>query len=32
VAYHCRTLIRTRCIRYAPTFNEDSENPVFEAG
>jgi DNA-binding transcriptional ArsR family regulator len=30
VAYHCRTLLRSRCIRFAPTYNADSEDPVFE--
>jgi hypothetical protein len=30
VAYHCRALLRSRCIRFAPTFNYDSENPVYE--
>jgi hypothetical protein len=32
VGYHCRTMLRSRCIRYAPTFSADSENPVYEAG
>lgn len=31
VAYHCRALCRSRCIRYAPGFNAESEDPVFEA-
>jgi hypothetical protein len=30
VAYHCRALLRSRCIRFAPTFNVESENPVYE--
>jgi hypothetical protein len=30
VAYHCRALVRSRCIRFAPMSNADSENPVFE--
>jgi hypothetical protein len=30
VAYHCRALIRSRCIRFAPMSNADSEDPVFE--
>jgi DNA-binding IclR family transcriptional regulator len=30
VAYHCRALLRSRCIRFAPTFSYDSENPVYE--
>ena len=30
VAYHCRALLRSRCIRFAPTFSFDSENPVYE--
>ena len=30
VAYHCRALLRSRCIRFAPGFSYDSENPVFE--
>lgn len=30
VAYHCRAMLRSRCIRFAPTFNYDSENPVYE--
>jgi DNA-binding transcriptional ArsR family regulator len=31
VAYHCRALTRSRCIRYAPGYRCDSEDPVFEA-
>lgn len=31
VAYHCRALLRSRCIRFAPTFNGESEDPVYEA-
>jgi hypothetical protein len=31
VAYHCRALCRSRCIRYAPGSRCDSEDPVFEA-
>jgi len=30
VAYHCRALTRSRCIRFAPGSNVESENPVFE--
>jgi DNA-binding transcriptional ArsR family regulator len=30
VAYHCRALCRSRCIRYAPMSGPDSEDPVFE--
>jgi len=30
VAYHCRALVRSRCIRFAPTFSYTSENPVYE--
>jgi hypothetical protein len=32
VAYHCRALTRSRCIRYAPGYRCDSEDPVFEVG
>jgi hypothetical protein len=31
VAYHCRALVSSRCIRFAPGFNAESEDPVFEA-
>ena len=31
VAYHCRALVRSRCIRYTPGYNAESENPVFES-
>jgi hypothetical protein len=31
VAYHCRALCRSRCIRYAPGSSAESEDPVFEA-
>jgi DNA-binding transcriptional ArsR family regulator len=31
VAYHCRALCRSRCIRYAPSSSAESEDPVFEA-
>jgi hypothetical protein len=30
VGYHCRALLRSRCIRFAPSFNVESENPVYE--
>lgn len=30
VAYHCRALCRSHCIRYAPGSNYDSEDPIFE--
>jgi DNA-binding IclR family transcriptional regulator len=30
VAYHCRALFRSRCIRYAPGSNAYSEDPVFQ--
>jgi predicted ArsR family transcriptional regulator len=30
VGYHCRALLRSRCICFAPTFSLDSENPVYE--
>lgn len=30
VGYHCRTMLRSRCIRFAPSFSYDSENPVYE--
>jgi hypothetical protein len=30
VAYHCRAMLRSRCIRFAPTYSYDSENPVYE--
>jgi helix-turn-helix protein len=31
VAYHCRALQRSGCIRYANTFGPDSPDPLFEA-
>jgi hypothetical protein len=31
VAYHCRALVRSRCIRFAPGSHVESEDPVFEA-
>jgi hypothetical protein len=31
VAYHCRALVRSRCVRYAPGYNAESEDPVLEA-
>ena len=31
VAYHCRALYRSGCIRYAPASGPDSDDPVFEA-
>jgi Helix-turn-helix domain len=31
VAYHCRALCRSGCIRYAPSSGPDSEDPLFEA-
>jgi DNA-binding transcriptional ArsR family regulator len=30
VGYHCRALLRSRCICFAPSFSLDSENPVYE--
>jgi len=30
VAYHCRALCRSRCIRFAPLYGPDSEDPVYE--
>ena len=30
VAYHCRALTRSGCIRFAPSSSADSEDPVFE--
>jgi DNA-binding transcriptional ArsR family regulator len=30
VAYHCRALTRSGCIRFAPSSSSDSEDPVFE--
>lgn len=31
VAYHCRALMQSRCIRYAPGSKVESEDPVFIA-
>jgi hypothetical protein len=31
VAYHCRALCRSGCIRYAPPSGPHSEDPRFEA-
>lgn len=31
VAYHCRSLCRSRCIQYAPTSGPDDADPLFEA-
>jgi DNA-binding IclR family transcriptional regulator len=31
VAYHCRALHRSGCIRYAPSSGPESPDPVFEA-
>lgn len=31
VAYHCRALCRSRCIRYAPSSGPYAEDPRFEA-
>lgn len=31
VAYHCRALRRSRCIRYAPLSGPESDNPTYEA-
>jgi hypothetical protein len=31
VAYHCRALRRSRCIRYAPSSGPDSVDPIYEA-
>ncbi len=30
VAYHCRALRRSRCIRYAPSSGADSDDPLYE--
>jgi len=31
VAYHCRALCRSGCIREAPTAEPDPEDPLYEA-
>jgi len=31
VAYHCRALRRSRCIRYAPSSGPESVDPTYEA-
>lgn len=31
VAYHCRALCRSRCVRYAPSSGPESEDPIYEA-
>lgn len=31
VAYHCRALVNSRCVRYAPTSGPDDADPLYEA-
>ncbi len=31
VAYHCRALCNSGCIRYAPSSCPDSDDPLYEA-
>jgi len=31
VAYHCRALIRSRCIRFAPGYTAESVDPVYQS-
>jgi hypothetical protein len=31
VAYHCRSLCRSRCIKYAASSGPDADDPLFEA-
>lgn len=31
VAYHCRALCNSGCIRYAPSSGPDADDPLYEA-